>query len=163
MLPLLDASFLQRSPTTEIRSWGLVVGFLRPLKRPLRAPSLTLLLGRHLGEHSKDVPQRLSFCSGVSARRKWNSCFCTGSSRTPPRVLEGSHRGPLTMPFTRAATKDSLCPEGKFFISLRSGIGKRWAYHPSPALSGELGTMTRLATSECNSEQHGPPRSAQAP
>jgi hypothetical protein len=37
------------------------------------------------------------------------------------------------------------------------------AHHPWPALSGELGTMTRLAASEYSSEQHGPPRPAQAP
>jgi hypothetical protein len=34
------------------------------------------------------------------------------------------------------------------------------AHHPWPALSGELGTMTRLAASEYSSEQDGPARPA---
>ena len=34
----------------------------------------------------------LSFGYCVSARRKWNSCLCTCSSRTSPKVLEGPHR-----------------------------------------------------------------------
>jgi hypothetical protein len=42
LLLLLGASFLQKLTTKTTKSWGLVVGFLLPLKMPLHPPSSTL-------------------------------------------------------------------------------------------------------------------------
>jgi hypothetical protein len=46
---------------------------------------------------------------------------------------------------------------------LRPGDGKRWAHHLCLAVSGQLGSITRLTASEYASEQNGSARPAQAP